>query len=207
MTELTKLSKEIVDTSSPRTPAERLREAVRRAVPSAPEAAGPEVALLLDRSGSMYGSPMQKLREAILPFSGIRKFQYADTCEELHDNKEVQEPGARRAFGPDVNNNEPVAFQTLKVAGVRHVVFVTDGGADDEEEALRAAQGLKVDVIYIGPPPPPYFLERLAKATGGRYDGSVTFTAQDGSRQLTSRIRGLLPAPAFEASGPRVIAL
>lgn len=178
-------------------PQERLRAAVRKVIPET-YVASSEVALLLDRSGSMYGDPMRKLREAIRDFKHIRKFQYSDTTQELMDGQEVQNPGARGLSEDgeyDGNNNEPRAFETLKNAGIKHCVLVTDGYPDNPAASLIAAKGLKIDIIYIGPPPPPKFLEDLAKATGGSYDGSVSFAAQDGSRQLTSRIKGLLPAP------------
>jgi hypothetical protein len=118
----------------------------------------------------------------------VRKFDYSDDIRELRPGEECREPMG--------NNNEPVAFRTLKGLGIRHVVMITDGWPDDPKASLREAIGLKIDIIYIGPPPPPRFLQDLAAATGGSFDGaSVTFAKEDGARALEGKIKGLLPAP------------
>lgn len=208
-TDLTKIPKEpSAESRKELSASERLRATIARLKGKEVVASGPEVALLLDRSGSMTGSPIRKLREAILPFGGMRRFQYSGETQELKVGETVQDPGARFGMGDreEGSNNEIRAFEALKASGVKHCIFVTDGGADDPPEALKAARGLKIDVIYIGPPPPPRFLKDLATATGGSYDGSITFAKDDGGKLLESKIRGLLPAPE-EGKGKKVIAL
>lgn len=164
---------------------QRIRAAVQRTQGSREES--PDgVALLLDVTGSMYGDPIRKLRESARAFPTLRRFEYADDVHELKPGEELREP-----YG---NNKEPLAFTTLKRLGIRRVVMITDGYPDDPQASLDAAKGLRIDIIYIGPPPPPKFLQDLARATGGSYDGSVKFSAEDGSRALTAKIRGLLPS-------------
>lgn len=145
--------------------------------------------LLLDVSGSMWGEPIRKLRSAVRDFKLVRRFEYADVEDfhELGPNEECREPGG--------NNHEHLVFPLLREKGIRHVVLVTDGGADRPDEALRAARGLKIDIIYIGPPPRPKFLDDLARQTGGSFD-AIQFAQTDGAKLLTGKIKGLLTAPS-----------
>lgn len=152
-----------------------------------PEVSG-DFALLLDTTGSMWGDKIRKLRESVRAFSGVRRFQYADDIVELRPGEECREP--------DGNNNEERAFNTLKALGIGRVVMITDGYPDRPEGALAAAKGLHIDIIYIGPPPPPEFLRKLAAQCGGSFDPHVEFAKEAGARTLEAKIRGLLPAPS-----------
>lgn len=140
-----------------------------------------EVCLLLDRTGSMWGRPLELLNAAVRDFKGIKRFSYADDITEVHEGQEIV-----NASG---GNNEPTAFRYLKAHGFKHVIIVTDGVPDYPVESLSAAKGLKIDVIYIGPPPEPEFLRRLAASTGGTYNR----TEIQVTKALTAVIRGFLP--------------
>jgi len=117
-------------------------------------------ALLMDISGSMGGDPIVRLREMASEFTEFRRFVFSDGCQELKD-KAIPEPHGTTAMH--------TAFTHVKLHGIDHVVLITDGRPDDENRALLCAQGLKLDILYVGPDPAPGFLERLAKATGGSY--------------------------------------
>jgi hypothetical protein len=129
-------------------------------------------------------SRIDEVRKIARQFTGLRKFQYNHTTQELRNEEEV---GVAEG-----DNNEPVAFETVKQAGVQHVIFVTDGGADNPKKALKAAKGLKIDIFYIGPEPIPQFLVDLAKQTGGTFDPKVSLI-----KELASNIkqRLLIDAP------------
>lgn len=88
-----------------------------------------------------------------------------------------------------------VAFMEVKAKGVKHIVLLTDGQPDSETMALKHAQGLIVDVIYIGPDPAPLFLEELAKSTNGQYGNN----SLDDLLKVESKVRGLL-GPSGERS-------
>ncbi len=176
------------------------RDLLRSAIANKFGSVSGEAALLLDTTGSMYGDKIKKLRESVRAFPGVRRFQYADDFVELVPGREVREPGG--------GNNEPLAFTSLKQLGIKHVVMITDGYPDNPEESLRAATGLKIDIIYIGPQPAPDFLRQLALKTGGSYDGTVTFSSLDGANQLEKKMRLCLEAgSATEAPKERVIIL
>lgn len=125
------------------------------------------VALLLDISGSMneyIGARVKKiseLRKLAREFAGMRRFVFSSTCSELLSAEEV--PEARGGTGMHG------AFLKVKDSGVQHVVLITDGEPDSERDALRASQGLKIDVFYVGPDPAPEFLRELCQETGGQY--------------------------------------
>jgi len=155
--------------------------------------------LLLDRSGSMAmrvgdksmrSSRIQELRKLAEMFPGVRKFQYDHEVSELWEGEMIAD-----ARG---DNDEPLAFEYVKKHGIRHVVLLSDGGADNPRKALEAAKGLKVDVCYIGPEPMPQFLVDLANQSGG--------TAQKGNltmlKELESKVRErlLIEAPPWEES-------
>ena len=162
----------------------------RLAAKFGPAPAEGDFALLLDTTGSMYGEKIRKLRESVRAFPAVRKFDYNDDCIELRAGEECREP--------EGNNNEELAFARLKAEGIKRIVMITDGYPDRPEGALRAATGLHIDIIYIGPPPPPKFLEQLAKQCGGRFDSHVEFAKMDGAKSLEAKVRGLLPAPQEE---------
>lgn len=153
-----------------------------------------DFALLLDTTGSMWGDKIRKLRESVRAFTGVRKFQYDEDIQELKEGEECREP-----YG---ENNEPRAFTHLKSLGIGRIVLITDGYPNYPEESLAAAKGLHIDIIYIGPPPPPQFLKDLAAQCGGTFDPHVEFAREAGARTLESKIRGLLPAPSEEKKGP-----
>lgn len=139
--------------------------------------------LLLDCSGSMElkcrdgKQRIEHLREMVSEFEAERKFAFSSHCEEVSDI-----PYAHGGTAMDL------AFETIKAAGVSHAVIVTDGQPDNEESALKAAQGLKLDILYVGDGDPPKFLQRLATLTGGKF-GVENLERQ---KQLASLVKGLL---------------
>lgn len=173
---------------------ERIRAAVSQ---HKPESASTQreiprtAALLFDVSGSMalmvsLSDPRRRrrideLRTLAQQFSAdVRRFQFSCTCDELEKDEEISEPIAGTGMH--------TAFQTLKTSGITHVVMITDGIPDSEDMAIRYSQGLKIDVLYVGPDPAPPFLRKLAAETGGQYGG---FSLSD-QKAITTKIKGLL---------------
>ena len=127
--------------------------------------------LLLDVSGSMDArdlggvdrrSRWEAMLDEVREFDGIeRVFWFSANCQEVGRLGDVPYPQSMTYMAE--------AFDHLKAQGIKHAVLVTDGRPDDEDAALQSASGLKLDIVYIGPPPAPKLLSRLAQATGGQY--------------------------------------
>lgn len=203
------MSREL-ERSSPGDLKERLRNALAGKFGPPTPAYSPDgnPVLLLDTTGSMrtgedywatHIRAIDRLREAIRPFRGLRRFWYNDDCRELMPGEEIPEPQG--------NNNEPKAFRLLKTLGIKNLILVTDGAPDSASESLRAAEGLHIDIIYIGPPPPPKFLEDLARKCGGSFD--VVKFSTDGAKMLESAIQKRLmieaPSANTENKGPIIL--
>jgi len=143
---------------------------------------GADTCLLLDVSGSMAGflpsgkTKIDSLKEVIQDFSGVRQFSFSDECEEA--------PPTDARGG----TNMAEAFYTVKRAGLRRCVLVTDGLPDSAQAALEAVSGLSVNIIYVGPLPAPQFLRDLALRTKSAFSVE-SFTA---TKELKSTIRLLL---------------
>lgn len=136
--------------------------------------------LLLDTSGSMSGQPIRDLCKVASDFPTERKFSFNSTCRELR-NEDIPGAGGGTAMA--------AAFSVIKLQGITHAVLVTDGGTTDgEENTLNAAQGLKLDIIFVGRGDPPDILAKLANQTGGKY-GSADLSD---TKELASTIKGLL---------------
>lgn len=139
----------------------------------------PTQCLLLDCSSSMdedCGNGQRKidaLKEIVCEFPCTRQFSFGSTCVECAPTK---------ASG---STNMAEAFYTIKTHKIEHCVLITDGLPNSEEAALREAAGLTIDILYVGPPPPPAFLGRLAKATGGQYGVSNLIKRQEITQQVT----------------------
>jgi len=137
--------------------------------------------LLLDISSSMdeYGK-IDKLRDLADDFKGVRRFVFSDRTRELRPTEMV--PCTEGGTGMHS------AFEYVKKAGIRHCVIITDGMPDLEDEALKAAIGLRVDIYYVGPEPAPDFLRKLAEGSGGKY-GTASL---DDLKELGTSIKGLI---------------
>jgi len=147
-----------------------------------------EQCLLLDVSGSMAEdcgdgrSKIFALNEIVGDFLSARKFYFATHCIES------QIAGSCAGGTTDMAG----AFIYVKQHGIRQAVLITDGIPDSEDAAFRSAVGLQIDIIYVGPPPEPPFLIRLARATGGHY-GAGSLAQQ---KQIVDRVKSLLALPA-----------
>lgn len=143
--------------------------------------------LLLDVSGSMgeyVGSGSEAVRKIdilrlLTDRFTMRQFVFSSICSE---GRVIPEPNG--------STNLTTAFETVKYLRIKKVVLITDGLPDNPESALRAAQGLEVDVYYVGPEPPPAFIEQLVKQTGGQArSGQLLEGKLD---QITQEIAGLI---------------
>lgn len=146
------------------------------------QAVNGESCLLLDISSSMNGLKIAKLRTLADQFKGTRRFEFSTWCQELAFTEQISDDGGGTAMH--------VAFEFIKKAGIKHTVLITDGEPDNEQLALDAAKGLRIDILYVGPDPAPDFLRHLCRGTGGKY-GDVTL---DDIKSLTTRIKGMLPS-------------
>lgn len=145
-----------------------------------------ERCLLLDVSGSMDlrcrdgKRRIEHLRDIASEFEQERKFAFSFDCEEVQ-------------FIPEADGGTAMhtAFETLKAAGVKHAVIITDGEPDKADAALEAAVGLKLDILYVGDQnPPPQFLQDLANVTGGKFGTEIL----EQQKQIANTVRGLLEA-------------
>lgn len=158
----------------------------------------PDSALLLDTSGSMadyIGANQTKwdeLKKLAQQFTDIRRFAFSSNCTELGPAEIIPYAAGGTSMG--------LAFDTVKIKGIKHLVMITDGCPDNPQGALQSAQGLKIDVFYVGPDPAPDFLKELARVTGGAY-GKATLQAR---AALEAQVRKMLPAPS---EGKKAIAL
>jgi hypothetical protein len=139
--------------------------------------------LLLDVSASMDGSPIRELGLIAAKFTGVRRFIFSNDCEELAPGQYIGDAQEGTCMGE--------AFKYVRDKGIKHVILVTDGRPNDEQLALDESVDLKIDIFYVGPPPAPEFLYKLARHTGGKY-GECSLFEQG---KLEEGIKGLLPAP------------
>lgn len=144
--------------------------------------------LLLDVSTSMTEpadadcTKFERLQELAAKFPASRKFEFSSNCAEV-----------KNISAPDGSTNMARAFECIKRSGIKHAVLITDGAPDSESAALHEAHGLRLDILYVGPPPRPTFLEDLARVTGGSF--TVTTLAQPQARkELTLKVTALLSA-------------
>lgn len=84
-----------------------------------------------------------------------------------------------------------LAFEKMHEINAKHIILITDGAPDSESHALRAVQGLTIEIIYIGPDPYPDFLKRLAEATGGTFE-FVNLLLPENRRKLLGKVKALL---------------
>lgn len=127
--------------------------------------------------------------------AGLKAFIFSDNCNPL----EVI-PTEAETFRSHTTTDLAHAFTTIKAAGFYSAILVTDGEPDNERDALEAAAGMKLGIIYIGNPPTPSFLQRLAAAT----DGTFAIADMRDTKQLEDAIIKALPAPESipEVKGP-----
>lgn len=145
--------------------------------------------LLIDLSGSMheYMPSGESKRECVqeivskLP-TGIKKYAFSNYCELIEGNHFPEMGGSTKLAE---------AFERVKQDGIKEIILLTDGYPDNANAALRAADGLKIEIIYIGPPPPPEFLDNLAKGHKGQFI-TVDMIKANAGLELENKIKGLL---------------
>ena len=138
--------------------------------------------LLLDRSGSMAApcgdgrSKLAALQDIASDFSYLPQYSFSFDCQ----------------LGPPLTahggTNLAGALATIKAAGFYYCILITDGKPDSAAAALNAAEGMTIDIIYVGPAPAPQFLADLARITGGAY-GAGSLGAP---RAVTQQVQLLL---------------
>ena len=158
--------------------------------------------LLLDVSGSM-GSVVSSEEEGLEPrrievlfkavretpqCAGLKAFTFSSNCHPIEVIPSEQEA---LNYHVQTSTNLAEAFRTIKAAGYYSAILVTDGEPDSEMAAIREAYGMKLGIIYIGNPPVPEFLERLAKAT----EGTFQLADMRDLKQLEDAIMRALPPP------------
>jgi len=150
----------------------------------------PDACVLLDCSGSMAEwvepgrSKMDAVQELYRRFEHVKVYGFADNVQEISSDRQL------RALGETMMAH---ALTYLKQLHMTHVVMVTDGRpSESERECLDAAQGMRVDVLYVGPHPAPAFLSRFASSTGGTYTDDVSLLLKSKSRELERKVAGLL---------------
>ncbi len=145
--------------------------------------------LLIDVSGSMsdrINSEATKwsiMNNIIQDLTGFRRFAFNDDCYEILENQRMPHAWAGTAMHR--------AFDKIKNENLKEVILVTDGFPDNAELALKSAEGLKMNIIYIGPLPVPDFLNKLASQCSG-IATPVDLIKEGGIKFLENKIKGLL---------------
>jgi len=145
-------------------------------------------ALLLDTSGSMnsYGEGGTKrridsLRDILSTLPTGKLFSFNDSCH----------PCLKDAIpNPTGNTYLSIAFEKLKSAGIKNIILITDGEANDKDAALASVEGLTLQIMYVGSGDTPDFLKQLA-AKAGTICTKEDLTMQ---KELTAKITLLLNA-------------
>lgn len=162
------------------------------------------VVVLCDVSGSMmdlighsglskYDHLKIALDDVLSGWPKIVLVAFASSAKRLRSAKDLPDPqiGALGG-GTDLGR----ALRQVANMKPSKTIVISDGCPDNEHSALAEAEGLtgSIDTIYCGPDSHPAvrFLQKLSRSTGGV---QVTW---DGYRQVSSVIRGLLPAPGAE---------
>lgn len=169
-----------------------------------PKSNNSSTCLLLDVSGSMDSyittnegleprrlDQMFKVVRETPECNGLKAFAFSNSCWPL----EVI-PSENDNFAARSSTDLAQAFATVKAVGFFSAILVTDGEPDNEQRALQEAQGMKLGIIYIGNPPVPSFLKRLAEAT----DGTFTLADMRTNDQLKIALIHALPAPSEDTN-------
>ena len=106
--------------------------------------------LLLDVSYSMNtndgrGRRIDLLRKAVdtVPNLGATSiYCFSDECVKVRGVRGILEPQSGTAMDH--------AFTIIRGAGFESAILINDGTPDSEEDALRAAPGLVLRIIYVG---------------------------------------------------------
>lgn len=170
--------------------------------------------LLLDISGSM-DNRIPSEEEGVEPraievlfkavretpeCAGLKPFVFGSDC---HPIELIPSEEDALNFNTSGSTNLGGAFEAVKRSGFYSAILVTDGVPDSEQYAITSAIGMRLGIIYIGPPPVPGFLKRLAEAT----DGTFALADLRDIKALESAIVGALPPPDETPSGSGAINL
>jgi len=148
--------------------------------------------LLCDVSGSMSAeiesedknSPVKRavdlVNEVLINFKGANIYEFS-----THTYK------VRKLSEPNGRTNMACAFETIKSAGIKEIILLTDGMPDSQTTALDSAKGLIINIIYIGPQPIPEFLKMLAQVTNAKFT-NVELIQQDAELLLENKIKGFI---------------
>ncbi len=151
-------------------------------------------AFLVDVSGSMDSHVTDEKKIDILngllqslteELKKIRLFKFSDKVNEIETFEPI--PVLTTEGGTGMH----LAFSQLKEKGVKEIVLLTDGEPDLPDLTIKTAEGLKLDIVYIGPLPAPQFLKDLAAAVGGKFQDQNMLVA-GATKELGSKIKGLL---------------
>jgi len=146
--------------------------------------------LVCDVSGSMDAyvedsnlRAIDVLRECVENFEGAPMYAFHSFPERIYHSSKLGEPRG----GTEMAS----AFDLVKKDSFKEIILITDGQPNNESAALKSARGLKIDIIYIGPPPTPTFLEKLAKVTGGKFE-KLSLIGPAASKSLEDKVRLLI---------------
>jgi hypothetical protein len=155
-----------------------------------------EKCILLDTSASMSidiepgKTRMDALREIVKNIQGNAPiFAFSSGCVRLLGG--IPNPMGGTAMH--------TAFEVVKQEGFRHVLLITDGEPDSEAHALRAAQGLSIQIMYVGGADKPEFLDKLAKVSGSY----CTVDDLKEGKKLETKIQLFLNKGKSEVSGEK----
>ena len=138
--------------------------------------------LLCDASGSMAYPIIDKItaidlvRKATEMFEGARIYSFDSGFNVGIPNY------------PASSTNMAYAFYRIKEYKHKEIILISDGIPDSEQDALKEAEGLKINIIYVGKKPVPEFLIKLAAATNGKFEDIDLIN----SKVLEDKIKGFI---------------
>lgn len=159
---------------------------------------GQKRAFLVDVSGSMENKAADGSRISIVnglieslqeELQTARLFKFSDYCVEVRPIFGGKIPALAIEGGTGMHK----AFEKMHEENIKEIVLLTDGQPDIPELALRAARGLKIDIVYIGPQPAPQFLKDLAATVDGKFMDQ-NMLKEGSSLLLKEKIQKLLSA-------------
>jgi len=124
---------------------------------------------------------LKKALAEVVDIKSIPTFAFDSVVVKLTSVLEIHEP---RGF-----TDMAKAFNEVRRYGYTNLILVTDGYPDNAEQALNAAIGMCIDIVYVGPEPIPRFLQRLAD----QCQGTLQIGKLADVKAITRTITGLLP--------------
>lgn len=139
-------------------------------------------------AGEVYGekSRYHVLCDIVEQYPDENKVIFSTGPEIIPNHRSIRE------YYPRGSTNMGYSISFCVQQGYKHIILVTDGHPDSQDEVFQAIQNVeRLDIIYAGPQPAPEFLRDLANRTSNVSYSDCSFKMP---KQLTQKIAGLIGA-------------